>query len=64
MPTLTPEETCDEQVMRTRYALADGKTKEVADFLDGRTQVVVWPPSLASDTLVYPYAKAKGPRHA
>jgi branched-chain amino acid transport system substrate-binding protein len=32
----------------------------VAEFTDGRTQPVVWPPSLASGTLVYPYAKAKG----
>jgi branched-chain amino acid transport system substrate-binding protein len=33
---------------------------DVSDFADGRTQPVVWPPSLASGALVYPYAKAKG----
>ncbi|HEX4683581.1 MAG TPA: amino acid ABC transporter substrate-binding protein [Gemmatimonadaceae bacterium] len=37
---------------------------DAADFVDTRTQSVVWPPSLASGTLVYPYVKAKGHSHA
>ena len=55
-PTLTPEETRNEQVIRTLYALADRKMKDTTQF--------VWPPSRASGTLVYPYANAKGHRHA
>jgi branched-chain amino acid transport system substrate-binding protein len=36
------------------------KSHDVSEFTDGRTQPVVWPPSLASGALVYPYARAKG----
>jgi branched-chain amino acid transport system substrate-binding protein len=36
------------------------KSHDVSNFTDGRTQPVVWPPSLASGALVYPYARAKG----
>jgi branched-chain amino acid transport system substrate-binding protein len=32
---------------------------DVAEFKNERTQPVVWPPALASGTLVYPYARAK-----
>ena len=32
---------------------------DLSDFKDGRTQTVVWPSSLASGALIYPYAKAK-----
>jgi branched-chain amino acid transport system substrate-binding protein len=35
------------------------KSADLSDFKDARTQAVVWPPSLASGTLIYPYAKAK-----
>jgi branched-chain amino acid transport system substrate-binding protein len=35
------------------------RTADISDFRDARTQTVVWPSSLASGTLVYPYAKAK-----
>jgi branched-chain amino acid transport system substrate-binding protein len=31
----------------------------LADFKDASTQAVVWPPELASATLIYPYANAK-----
>jgi predicted ester cyclase len=33
VPTLTPEETRNEQVIRTLYALADGKTKDTQQFV-------------------------------
>jgi len=35
------------------------RSHDVSEFKEGRTQPVVWPPSLASGTIVYPYAKAK-----
>jgi branched-chain amino acid transport system substrate-binding protein len=35
------------------------RTTDLADFKDARTQAVVWPSSLASGALIYPYAEAK-----
>jgi branched-chain amino acid transport system substrate-binding protein len=35
------------------------RTADLVDFKDARTQAVVWPSSLASGALIYPYAKAK-----
>jgi branched-chain amino acid transport system substrate-binding protein len=35
------------------------KSADISDFKDAGTQAVVWPSSLASGTLIYPYAKAK-----
>jgi hypothetical protein len=35
------------------------KGADLSDFRDARTQAVVWPSSLASGALIYPYAKAK-----
>src|SRR5580700_6185458 len=35
------------------------KSADLSDFKDARTQAVVWPSSLASGTLIYPYGKAK-----
>jgi branched-chain amino acid transport system substrate-binding protein len=35
------------------------RTTDLADFKDASTQAVVWPSSLASGTLIYPYVKAK-----
>ncbi len=35
------------------------KNADLSEFRDARTQAVVWPSSLASGALVYPYAKAK-----
>jgi branched-chain amino acid transport system substrate-binding protein len=35
------------------------KSAALAEFKAARTQAVVWPSSLASGTLIYPYAKAK-----
>jgi branched-chain amino acid transport system substrate-binding protein len=35
------------------------KSKDIAQFKDMSTQVVVWPPEYASGDLVYPYEKAK-----
>jgi Enoyl-CoA hydratase/isomerase len=35
------------------------KSADLSEFKDARTQAVVWPPSLASGTLIYPYAEAK-----
>jgi hypothetical protein len=35
------------------------KSADLSDFKDATTQAVVWPSSLASGTLIYPYAKAK-----
>jgi branched-chain amino acid transport system substrate-binding protein len=32
---------------------------DLSDFKDARTQAVVWPPSLSSGTLVYPYGEAR-----
>jgi branched-chain amino acid transport system substrate-binding protein len=38
------------------------KDNDLANFSRADTQAVVWPPSLASDALIYPYAKAHPPR--
>jgi branched-chain amino acid transport system substrate-binding protein len=35
------------------------RTTDLANFKDASTQAVVWPSSLASGTLIYPYVKAK-----
>jgi branched-chain amino acid transport system substrate-binding protein len=35
------------------------KNTNLSEFKDARTQAVVWPSSLASSTLIYPYATAK-----
>ena len=35
------------------------KRADLSEFKDARTQAVVWPSSLASGTVIYPYAKAK-----
>jgi branched-chain amino acid transport system substrate-binding protein len=35
------------------------KNADLLEFKDARTQAVVWPSSLASGTLIYPYAEAK-----
>jgi branched-chain amino acid transport system substrate-binding protein len=35
------------------------KNANLSEFKDARTQAVVWPSSLASGALIYPYAKAK-----
>jgi branched-chain amino acid transport system substrate-binding protein len=35
------------------------KAADLSEFKDARTQAVVWPPSLASGALIYPYAEAK-----
>ena len=35
------------------------RTTDLADFKDASTQAVVWPSSLASGALIYPYAKAR-----
>jgi branched-chain amino acid transport system substrate-binding protein len=35
------------------------RTADLADFKDASTQAVVWPSSLASGALIYPYVKAK-----
>jgi branched-chain amino acid transport system substrate-binding protein len=35
------------------------KGADLSEFKDARTQAVVWPPSLASGALIYPYAQAK-----
>jgi branched-chain amino acid transport system substrate-binding protein len=35
------------------------KGADLSEFKDARTQAVVWPPSLASGALIYPYAGAK-----
>jgi branched-chain amino acid transport system substrate-binding protein len=39
------------------------RTTDLADFKDASTQAVVWPSSLASGALIYPYAKAKAKRN-
>jgi branched-chain amino acid transport system substrate-binding protein len=52
----------DARVLHVQYQNIEGH--DVADFRDGRTQAVLWPPSFASGTFVYPYAKAKGRAHA
>jgi branched-chain amino acid transport system substrate-binding protein len=50
------------RVLHVQYQNIEGN--DLSDFQDARTQRVLWPASLASGTLVYPYAKAKGPLHA
>ena len=35
------------------------KGADLSEFKDASTQAVVWPSSIASGTLIYPYAKAK-----
>ena len=44
-------------VLQVQYQNIKGA--DLAEFKDARTQAVVWPSSLASGTLIYPYAKAK-----
>jgi len=34
------------------------KGTDLSNFKDAKTQAVVWPPSLASAALIYPYATA------
>jgi branched-chain amino acid transport system substrate-binding protein len=38
------------------------RSGDLSNFKDPSTQVVVWPPDLASGSLIYPYAKAKPSR--
>jgi hypothetical protein len=45
------------RVLQVQYQNIKGA--DLSDFKDSRTQAVVWPSSLASGKLVYPYAKAK-----
>jgi branched-chain amino acid transport system substrate-binding protein len=45
------------RVLEVQYQNIKGA--DLAEFKDARTQAVVWPSSLASGTLIYPYAKAK-----
>jgi branched-chain amino acid transport system substrate-binding protein len=45
------------RVLQVQYQNIKGA--ELSDFKDTRTQAVVWPSSLASGTLIYPYVKAK-----
>jgi branched-chain amino acid transport system substrate-binding protein len=45
------------RVLEVQYQ--DIKGADLSDFKNARTQAVVWPPSLASGALIYPYAKAK-----
>jgi branched-chain amino acid transport system substrate-binding protein len=45
------------RVLEVQYQNIKGA--DLSDFKDARTQAVVWPSSLASGTLIYPYAKAK-----
>jgi len=45
------------RVLQVQYQ--DIKNTDLSEFKDGRTQTVVWPSSLASGALIYPYAKAK-----
>jgi len=45
------------RVLQVQYQNIKGA--DLSDFKDARTQAVVWPPSLASGALIYPYAKAK-----
>ena len=45
------------RVLEVQYQNIKGT--DLSDFKDARTQAVVWPASLASGALIYPYAKAK-----
>jgi branched-chain amino acid transport system substrate-binding protein len=45
------------RVLQVQYQNIKGSA--LSEFKDASTQAVVWPPSLASGTLIYPYAKAK-----
>jgi branched-chain amino acid transport system substrate-binding protein len=45
------------RVLEVQYQNIKGA--DLSDFKDARTQAVVWPSSLASGALIYPYAKAK-----
>ena len=45
------------RVLQVQYQHIKGA--DLSDFKDARTQAVVWPSSLASGTLIYPYVKAK-----
>lgn len=45
------------RVLQVQYQNIEGA--DLSEFKDARTQAVVWPSSLASGTLIYPYAKAK-----
>jgi branched-chain amino acid transport system substrate-binding protein len=45
------------RVLEVQYQNIKGA--DLSDFKDARTQAVVWPSSLASGELIYPYAKAK-----
>jgi len=45
------------RVLQVQYQNIKGA--DLSEFKDARTQAVVWPPSLASGALIYPYAQAK-----
>jgi branched-chain amino acid transport system substrate-binding protein len=45
------------RVLQVQYRHISGS--DLSAFKDARTQAVVWPTELASDTLIYPYARAK-----
>jgi branched-chain amino acid transport system substrate-binding protein len=45
------------RVLQVQYR--DIPDNDLANFKDTRTQAVVWPSQLASQTLIYPYARAK-----
>jgi branched-chain amino acid transport system substrate-binding protein len=44
------------RVLQVQYRNIKGH--DISEFKDARTQSVVWPPSVASGSLIYPYAKA------
>jgi branched-chain amino acid transport system substrate-binding protein len=44
------------RVLQVQYQNIE--SHDVSEFTDGRTQPVVWPPGLASGSLIYPYARA------
>jgi hypothetical protein len=45
------------RVLQAQYRRINGN--DLSNFKDARTQAVVWPAFLASDTLIYPYEQAK-----
>ena len=45
------------RVLDVQYRSITGN--DISEFRDSRTQTVVWPPSLASGALLYPYAEAR-----
>jgi branched-chain amino acid transport system substrate-binding protein len=47
------------RVLQVQYQNIKGA--QLSEFKDASTQAVVWPSTLASGALVYPYAKAKQP---